>query len=174
MNEIDQRETPTFRQADFDLQAGGRGLTTIETVKRVPQVAALLQGARRALSVLLFGPVGDDPQYAEVHRQAVRELQSAVVAFRGPPPTPDTPAWTAIEDELPPDEQFVLLRGPSGYGARSGPGPDKGDEFVTLGRRYEAYRPALGGKTRWLDVTNTPLSDNGWAPTHWRLFGEAR
>jgi hypothetical protein len=67
--------------------------------------------------------------------------------------------WVPLDRELPPDEQFVLLRGPSGYSTTP--------EFVTLGRRDDTGRPPIDGKTRWLDPTNTSLSDNAWEPTHW-------
>ena len=68
--------------------------------------------------------------------------------------------WIPLADRLPPDEQFVLLAGDSGYTTTP--------NFVVLGRRYMSYRPTLAdGKVRWLDPTETPLADNGWEPTHW-------
>lgn len=68
-------------------------------------------------------------------------------------------AWIALSHQLPPDEQFVLLTGDSGYTATP--------SFVTVGRRYESFRPANGGPIRWLGIGDTPLSDYGWEPTHW-------
>jgi hypothetical protein len=67
--------------------------------------------------------------------------------------------WISLSDRLPPDEQFVLLTGDSGYTSTP--------SFVTVGRRYEAFRPARGGPIRWLQIGDTPLSDYGWEPTHW-------
>lgn len=62
--------------------------------------------------------------------------------------------WISLHTEQPPDEQFVLLTGPSGTTATP--------MFIMVGRRHERYRPG-----RWLDVSNTPLSDSGLDPTHW-------
>ena len=67
--------------------------------------------------------------------------------------------WTALKDELPPDELFVLLTGPSGT--------TNTPNFMCLGRRYTAYRPPINGRVRWLDTGNTDFSDRGWEPTHW-------
>ena len=75
------------------------------------------------------------------------------------------PLWIAISDEMPPDEQFVLLRGDSGC--------ITAPEFIILGRTYFECRPTLpDGRIRWLDCTNEALSDNCWVPTHWRTFDE--
>lgn len=67
--------------------------------------------------------------------------------------------WISLSDRLPPDEQFVLLTGDSGYTSTP--------SFVTVGRRYEAFRPSLMGFPRWLGVGDDNLSDQGWSPTHW-------
>lgn len=72
------------------------------------------------------------------------------------------PGWTSISKELPPDEQFVLLRGPSGVVTTP--------EFVVLGRRYTKYRPPIHGNHRWLDVNNVDIKENGWTPSHWQKW----
>lgn len=69
----------------------------------------------------------------------------------------DTPviAWRPISD-LPPDEKYVLLTGPSGYiGVES---------FILVGRRYTAYRPPIDGCIRWLSISGDTLDDE---VTHW-------
>jgi hypothetical protein len=67
--------------------------------------------------------------------------------------------WISLSDRLPPDEQFVLLTGDSGYTSTP--------SFVMIGRRYEAFRPRHGGSIRWMTIGDSPISDYGWEPTHW-------
>jgi len=67
--------------------------------------------------------------------------------------------WTPLAVELPPQRSVVLLAGPSGTRRFS--------FFVALGYYDESFRPSHGGPARWLDITNQPLSDSGWTPTHW-------
>ncbi len=75
-----------------------------------------------------------------------------------PTPEPANLEWVDLLEYLPPDTEFVLLRGLSGMRGRS---------FVTLGRRDTKYRPSLNGYTRWLGVSNNDLADDGFVPTHW-------
>ena len=67
--------------------------------------------------------------------------------------------WIPLTGALPPDAQFVLLTGDSGYTSTP--------NFITVGRRYESFRPSRGGPIRWLEIGDSPLSDRGWEPTHW-------
>tara|TARA_Y100000389_G_scaffold201608_2_gene244758 strand:+ start:2291 stop:2563 length:273 start_codon:yes stop_codon:yes gene_type:complete len=72
--------------------------------------------------------------------------------------------WRSMKDELPPDEEFVLLRGDSGYYSTP--------EFFVLGRRCMKCRPPINGKIRWLQIGNSDLTDFGWEPTHWLPMSE--
>jgi len=76
------------------------------------------------------------------------------------------PLWNKVTSVMPPDRQFVLLRGDSGMTTTP--------EFFTLGRTDMEYRPPINGEIRWLDVCNDSLSDSGWAPTHWRVWAPER
>jgi hypothetical protein len=69
--------------------------------------------------------------------------------------------WTALPVE-PPQQTLVKVTGDSGYTNHR--------KFLTLAYLDDVYRPRHDGPPRWLDVTNTALSDYGWEPTHWAPF----
>ena len=83
-------------------------------------------------------------------------------------------SWISVLDELPPDEQFVLLCCDAGM--------TDGRPNIFVGRRYEAYRPRIDGKIRWLDVNNNTADILGplwWSPlpnlpTPRNLFRDSR
>lgn len=67
--------------------------------------------------------------------------------------------WISLNDREPPEGDLVMVTGPSGNVINR--------KFLTLAYFDELYRPRLNNKPRWLDVTNTALSDHGFMPTHW-------
>jgi len=77
-------------------------------------------------------------------RERIVELEQALV-------------WISVEERMPPNKQFVLVKCPSGYTTTP---------FVyTTARRDREYRPG-----RWIDHANDGLSDWGMEPTHWRAL----
>lgn len=70
-----------------------------------------------------------------------------------------TIVWTPLDggpgSGVPQDKKTYLVTGPSGYGKRP---------FLTTARVDEEFRPAKGGQLRWLDPTDTELTDAGWVP----------
>jgi len=75
--------------------------------------------------------------------------------------------WIPLKHRLPPDEQFVLLTGPSGLRGKP--------SFVVVGRRHEDYRPRLAdGEIRWLGLDNSALTDEGFTPLFWAELDEAQ
>jgi len=68
--------------------------------------------------------------------------------------------WYDVSKVMPQQKRIVMLTGDSGM---------VGDKarFLTLGFYDNEYRPPRNGKTRWLDVINTDLSDYGFEVTHW-------
>jgi len=93
----------------------------------------------------------DDDVRAEIleaHVDIVRNVLGVVEPVAG---------WISVDDRLPPDGEFVLVKCPSGYTTTP---------FVyTTARRQEAYRPG-----RWIDHANDDLRDWGMEPTHWRAL----
>lgn len=68
--------------------------------------------------------------------------------------------WHDIDKEQPPENQLLMVTGLSGY--RTHP------DFLCLAYYDEKYRPRLDdGEIRWLDVTNTALSDFSFKPLRW-------
>lgn len=67
--------------------------------------------------------------------------------------------WHNVRFKMPEEKKLVMLTGDSGYLTHV--------KFLTLGYYDEEYRPSHGGETRWLDVQNEALLDQGWTPTHW-------
>lgn len=67
--------------------------------------------------------------------------------------------WFNCDITMPDERKLVLLTGPSGYVTHP--------KFLTLGYYDNEYRPPINGRTRWLNVQNDDLSDQGWVPTHW-------
>lgn len=73
------------------------------------------------------------------------------------PPKPAGDGWISVDDRMPPDGEFVLVKCPSGYNTTP---------FVyTTARRLQAYRG-----DRWIDHANDGLTDWGMEPTHWRAL----
>lgn len=87
---------------------------------------------------------------------------------RVPAPGAALVQWFAIEDVKPPEREHLMVTGESGYGR----------PYIALAYYDEAYRSSRGGPLRWLDMTNTELTDYVGTPTHWahriNLPGDAR
>jgi hypothetical protein len=67
--------------------------------------------------------------------------------------------WTPVSEKEPPQDEIVLVRGPSGYGAR---------QFVALAYIDDDFRPRFEkDEPRWLDVSDDELADRGWRPEEW-------
>lgn len=90
----------------------------------------------------------------EVVDDGMRNCDACNGTGEGAAPAPE---WVSVDDRMPPDRQFVLVKCPSGYTTTP---------FVyTTARHDEAYRPG-----RWIDHANDGLGDWGMEPTHWRAL----
>lgn len=77
----------------------------------------------------------------------------------GPFPIDLPITWYDVKDQLPHDQEFVMVTGPSGYTTTP--------RYLTLARLYNDYRPPIKGRLRWLTVSNDDVTDYHPEPTHW-------
>jgi hypothetical protein len=83
----------------------------------------------------------------------------AAVVRDDPAATVQPVVWHPINEEKPPENKLLMVTGPSGSG--------KHQKFLTLAYYDNRYRPTLYGNIRWVGVTYSEISDQGWYPTHW-------
>ncbi len=67
-----------------------------------------------------------------------------------------TMKWNNVNDVLPKDRVFVLVKCPSGYSTIP--------EVITTARLDLSYRDS------WIDWSNDRLTERGLVPTHWCDF----
>lgn len=70
-------------------------------------------------------------------------------------------SWKRVSFYSPPEKTLLMVTGSSGMSTNK--------RFLTTAFIDRQYRPDIDGKTRWLDITLTDLSDYGWEPEFWAL-----
>lgn len=78
--------------------------------------------------------------------------------------------WFAVEDVAPPEREFLMVTGPSGYTTTP--------SYLAIAQAIPRHRLSEGMVLHWQDEANSALTDRYELPTHWarriNLPGDAR